>query len=122
MKGPPMGGPFSFPANVVAAIVRCSQSNVLKPASSCRMRRTRSIQPPRILGFAFLLWFAATMIACGGQEPARGQEDDPMPNKSLEEVLQEHLSYTEEQIATLYTEGVLIQEEQVKELRAAGKL
>ena len=39
-----------------------------------------------------------------------------------EEVLQEHLSYTEEQIATLYAEGVLIQEEQVKELREAGKL
>ena len=39
-----------------------------------------------------------------------------------EEVLQEHLSYTDEQIATLYKEGVLIQEEQVKELREAGKL
>ena len=32
------------------------------------------------------------MIACGGQEPARGQEDEPMPNKNLEEVLQEHTS------------------------------
>jgi hypothetical protein len=30
------------------------------------------------------------MMACGGQEPAQGQEDELMPNKSLEEVLKEH--------------------------------
>lgn len=54
------------------------------------MRREQSLQLPRILGLALVLWLAATMIACGGQEPARVQEDEPMPNKSLEEVLQEH--------------------------------
>ena len=86
------------------------------------MRRARSLHSPFNLSLALVLWFAATMIACGGQEPARGQEDEPMPNKNLEEVLQEHLSYTEEEIAKLYAEGVLIQEEQVKELREAGKL
>ncbi len=39
-----------------------------------------------------------------------------------EEVLQERLSYSEEQVAALYADGALVQEAQVKELRAAGKL
>ena len=45
---------------------------------------------PRILGLAFVLWLAATMIARGGQGVAHGQGEQPMPSKSLEEVLQEH--------------------------------
>jgi len=39
-----------------------------------------------------------------------------------EEVLQERLAYSEEQVAALYADGALVQEAQVKELRAAGKL
>ncbi len=39
-----------------------------------------------------------------------------------EEILQERLSYTQEQITALYQEGAIIQEEQVKELREAGRL
>ena len=39
-----------------------------------------------------------------------------------EEILQERLSYTDEQIAALYQEGAIIQEDRVKELREAGKL
>ena len=39
-----------------------------------------------------------------------------------EEVLQEQLAYSEEQVAALYEEGAIIQEAQVQELRAAGKL
>ena len=52
------------------------------------MRRERSLQPPPILRLVLVLWVAATIIACGGQEAAQGEQS--MPSKSLEEVLQEH--------------------------------
>ena len=39
-----------------------------------------------------------------------------------EEILQERLSYTSQQIEALYQDGVIVQEEQVKELREAGRL
>lgn len=45
---------------------------------------------PTILRIVFSLWFAATMVSCGREQAIIGQEDKPMPNKSLEEVLQEH--------------------------------
>ena len=88
MKGPPIGGPFSFLANVMAMTLRWSLSKALNPERSCHMRRTRSLQPLRILSLVLVLLVAATMIACGGQEAAQGEQ--PMPSKSLEEVLQEH--------------------------------
>ena len=45
---------------------------------------------PAILGLLLLLWFAATMVSCSRGQAVNGQEGQPMPNKSLEEVLQEH--------------------------------
>ena len=56
------------------------------------MIRAQSPHPSRVLGLAVMLWLAATMIACGGQEVAQGQGEQPMPSKSLEEVLKEHTS------------------------------
>ena len=43
-----------------------------------------------ILGLLLSLWFAATMVSCSRGQAVSGQEGQPMPNKSLEEVLQEH--------------------------------
>ena len=45
---------------------------------------------PAILGIVLFLWFAATMVDCSREEAINGQEDPSMPNRSLEEVLQEH--------------------------------
>jgi hypothetical protein len=45
---------------------------------------------PAILGIVLFLWFAATMVSCSREEAINGQEDPSMPNRSLEEVLQEH--------------------------------
>jgi hypothetical protein len=56
------------------------------------MIRAQSLHPSRILGLAVILWLAATMMACGGQEIVQGQGAQLMPSKSLEEVLQEHTS------------------------------
>mgnify|MGYP000288859233 FL=1 len=43
-----------------------------------------------ILGLLFFLWFAATMVSCSGEQAEIGQEDPSMPNKRLEEILQEY--------------------------------
>ena len=45
---------------------------------------------PAILGLLLFLWFAATMVSCSREEAINGQEDPSMPNKSLEEILQEY--------------------------------
>ena len=45
---------------------------------------------PAILGLLLFLWFAATMVSCSREQAEIGQEDPSMPNRSLEEVLQEH--------------------------------
>ena len=45
---------------------------------------------PAILGLLLFLWFAATMVSCSREQAEIGQEDSSMPNRSLEEVLQEH--------------------------------
>lgn len=46
----------------------------------------------------------------------------PFVGEHNEEILQSRLSYTPEQIATLYREGAIVQEAQVRELREMGKL
>ena len=46
----------------------------------------------------------------------------PLFGEHNEEILQNRLGYTPEQIATLYREGILVRETQVQELREAGKL
>ena len=43
-----------------------------------------------ILGLLLFLWFAATMVSCSREQAEIGQEDPSMPNKSLEEILQEY--------------------------------
>ena len=43
-----------------------------------------------ILGLLFFLWFAATMVSCSREQAEIGQEDPSMPNKRLEEILQEY--------------------------------
>ena len=45
---------------------------------------------PAILGLLLFLWFAATMVSCSREQAEIGQEDASMPNKSLEEILQEY--------------------------------
>ena len=45
---------------------------------------------PAILGLLLFLWFAATMVSCSREQAEIGQEDPSMPNKSLEEILQEY--------------------------------
>ena len=45
---------------------------------------------PAILGLLLFLWFAATMVSCSREQAEIGQEDSSMPNKSLEEILQEY--------------------------------
>ena len=45
---------------------------------------------PAILGLLLFLWFAATMVSCSREQAEIGQEDPSMPNRRLEEVLQEH--------------------------------
>ena len=45
---------------------------------------------PAILGLLLFLWFAATMVSCSREPAEIGQEDPSMPNKSLEEILQEY--------------------------------
>ena len=45
---------------------------------------------PAILGLLLFLWFADTMVSCSREQAEIGQEDPSMPNRSLEEVLQEH--------------------------------
>ena len=57
-----------------------------------RHRKSLAENPraPAILGIVPLLWFAATMVSCSQGQAASGQEDQPMPDPSLEEVLQEH--------------------------------
>ena len=37
-----------------------------------------------------LLWLAAAMVSCGPQQVVRGQEDEAMPKKTIEQALQEH--------------------------------
>jgi len=46
----------------------------------------------------------------------------PFFGEHNEEILQNRLGYTPEQIAQLYREGVIVRESKVQELRAAGKL
>jgi CoA:oxalate CoA-transferase len=46
----------------------------------------------------------------------------PFFGEHNEEILQGRLGYTPEQIATLYREGAIVQESQVRELREMGKL
>lgn len=46
----------------------------------------------------------------------------PFLGEHNEEILQNRLGYTEEQIAALYQDGVIVQDGQVKEFRASGKL
>jgi hypothetical protein len=60
--------------------------------SSPRYKRSFAEKPriPAVLGIVVLLWFAATMMSCSREQAENGQEDPSMPNKSLEEVLQEH--------------------------------
>ena len=45
---------------------------------------------PAILRLLLFLWFAATMVSCSREQAEIGQEDPSMPNKSLEEILQEY--------------------------------
>ena len=45
---------------------------------------------PAILGLLLFLWFAATMVSCSREQAEIGQEDPSIPNKSLEEILQEY--------------------------------
>ena len=45
---------------------------------------------PAVLGIVVFLWFAATMVSCSREQAINGQEDSSMPNRSLEEVLQQH--------------------------------
>ncbi len=55
--------------------------------------KRRFAEKPRlsaVLGIVFLLWFAATMVSCSREQAENRQEDPSMPNRSLEEVLQEH--------------------------------
>ena len=39
-----------------------------------------------------LLWLGATVVACGLVGTAEGQREEPVPNKSIEDVLKEHTS------------------------------
>lgn len=57
-----------------------------------RCEGTQRQKPPvsRVIGMFLLLWFATIMISCTGQPEVNEQEDQPLPKKSLEEVLQEH--------------------------------
>ena len=44
------------------------------------------LQSPAIMGLVLSLVFATTVVSCGREQAAKGQEDQPMPSKSLEDV------------------------------------
>ena len=46
----------------------------------------------------------------------------PYLGEHNEEILSERLGYSTEQLAALYASGAIVQDQQVKILRAAGKL
>ena len=39
-----------------------------------------------------LLWLGATVVACGLVGTAEGQREEPVPNKTIEDVLKKHTS------------------------------
>ncbi|MCL6650445.1 MAG: hypothetical protein K6U89_19275 [Chloroflexi bacterium] len=56
------------------------------------------------------------------ETPGRVKHLAPLPGEHNEEILQGRLGYTPEQIAALYREGAIVQEEKVRELREMGRL
>ena len=85
--------PSLFLATIVRARLRGTPFRELAATGSGRPRRdgslVRRFHVTPILDLIVLLWFVAPMVSCSPQQVVRGQVGEAMPNKAIEEVLQE---------------------------------
>lgn len=86
--------PSLFRADAVTACIRGALPDMPAKQEGSVPNHIRSFaeksRVPAVLGIVFFLWFAATMVSCSREQVEIGEEDQSMPNRSLEEVLQEH--------------------------------